>query len=116
MENHWGIVPDAADLLRIVHEVESDWFGISLDTGNFAKADPYAEMKKVLPFTINVQLKVEVRTATGGKAKADFQRIIDLLHEGGYRGYVALDYESDGEPKEDIPRHIERLRRILVSK
>jgi len=114
MENHWGIVPEAEDLLRIVDAVESDWFGISLDTGNFAKADPYAEMQKLVPFTVNVQIKVEVRTPAGGKAPADYERIIGLLGEGGYRGYVALDYESDQEPRENIPRQLERLRIIMA--
>lgn len=66
----------------------------------------------VIPFTVNVQIKVEVCTSTGGKAPADFDRIVDLLREGGYRGYVALDYESDQEPKDDISRHIDRLRRF----
>ncbi len=113
MENHWGIVPDAKSLLRIVHGVKSDWFGVSLDTGNFSAQDPYAEMARVAPYAVNVQIKVEVSTPGRGKAKADFERIIGLLGEAGYRGYVALDYESTQEPKEDIPRHIERLQRIL---
>jgi len=113
MENHWGIVPDAESLLRIVHGVKSDWFGVSLDTGNFSTKDPYAEMAKVAPYAVNVQIKVEVSTPGGGKTKADFSRIIGLLGEAGYRGYVALDYESTREPKEDIPRHIERLQKIL---
>ena len=42
-------------------------------------------------------------------------RII-ALGEGGYRGYVALDYESDKETNDDIPRHLERLQMIPARK
>lgn len=35
LENHGGIVSTADQLLAIVRDVKSDWFGVNLDTGNF---------------------------------------------------------------------------------
>ncbi|MGH7377791.1 MAG: hypothetical protein ACREKK_10265 [Candidatus Methylomirabilales bacterium] len=36
-------------------------------------------MRKVVPFTVNVEIKVEVRAGMGGKALAEFERTVDLL-------------------------------------
>ncbi len=113
LENHGGIVPDAESVLAIVKEVESDWFGVNLDTGNFHTDDPYKDMARCAPYAVNVQVKVEISPKGGPRQKADFERIIDILGESGYRGYVALEYEAKEEPKEAIPRYVEKLQKIL---
>src|SRR5262249_19710511 len=41
LENHGGIVSTADQLLSIVREIKSPWFGVNLDTGNFRGPDPY---------------------------------------------------------------------------
>ncbi|MFH1742063.1 MAG: sugar phosphate isomerase/epimerase family protein [bacterium] len=113
LENHGGIVPDAKGLLAIVREVESDWFGVNLDTGNFVSDDPYADIAETAPYAVTVQVKVHIKTPSGQKVEADFERILGILADSGYRGYVALEYEGSEEPKEAIPRHIEELQSIL---
>ena len=35
LENHGGVVAEVDDLLEIVRAVNSPWFGVNLDTGNF---------------------------------------------------------------------------------
>jgi len=113
LENHGGIVPDAENVLAIVKEVESDWFGVNLDTGNFHTEDPYKDMERCAPYAVNVQVKVEISPKGGSKREADFERIIGILGDADYRGYVALEYESREEPKDAIPRYIEKLQTIL---
>lgn len=113
LENHGGIVEKPEEMLRIVEAVDSEWFGINFDSGNFRTEDPYADLAKIAPYSVNAQVKVDINPGGKGKEKADLERIIDILGESGYRGYVALEYESDQEPKEDIPRYIEKLQKIL---
>lgn len=113
LENHGGIVAEPDPLIRIVEAVESDWIGVNFDSGNFQTEDPYADMAKIAPYTVNAQVKVEIKPKGQDKTEADLERIINILGESGYRGYVALEYESDQEPKEDIPRYIEKLQEIL---
>jgi Sugar phosphate isomerases/epimerases len=60
IENHDSITT-ADRLLRIVRGVESPWVGVNLDSGNFIADDVYAEMTASAPYSINVQLKTEIK-------------------------------------------------------
>ncbi|MBL8797325.1 MAG: sugar phosphate isomerase/epimerase [Planctomycetia bacterium] len=113
LENHGGIVTTADQLLSIVKAVKHDWFGVNLDTGNFHSADPYADLEKLVPYAVNVQIKTEIVRANKQKEDADLKRLIDMLKQGGYRGYVALEYEAAEEPKTAIPKHIETLKKLV---
>jgi len=114
LENHGGPTVTAEAMLRIVKDVQSPWFGVNLDTGNFRSADPYADMAAVAPYALNVQVKVEVRV--GGKAEpSDYKRIVKILRAAGYRGYLALEYEAREDPLSAIPRHVTALREAIQS-
>jgi sugar phosphate isomerase/epimerase len=115
LENHGGIVATAEQLLSIVAEVKHDWFGVNLDTGNFRTADPYADVAKAAPYGVNVQLKIEVQREGQPKEAADLKRLVDILRQARYRGYVALEYEASEDPKKAIPRHLDQLREIMKS-
>ena len=113
LENHGGIVSTPDETLAIVKAVQSDWFGVNLDTGNFKGADPYAELARVAPYAVTVQVKTEISVKGGPRQPADFARIIDLLRKAGYRGYVALEYEGKEDAKTAVPRHLQNLRRLI---
>jgi sugar phosphate isomerase/epimerase len=115
LENHGGIVATAEQLLFIVAQVKHDWFGVNLDTGNFHTPDPYADMAKAAPYAVAVQLKVEVQRQGQPKEAADLKRLVDILRQARYRGYVALEYEAAEDPKKAIPRHLETLRVLIRS-
>ena len=36
-----------------------------------------------------------------------------MLKDGGYRGYVTLEYEAAEAPLVAVPRYLERLRALL---
>ena len=106
LENHGGPTATAAGLLAIADQVESPWFGINLDTGNFRSADPYADMARVADRAINVQVKLAVTPLIGGKqgrAPTDLDRVAEILAAAKYQGFVALEYEEKGNPHEEIP-------------
>ncbi|MFV1994431.1 MAG: sugar phosphate isomerase/epimerase family protein [Verrucomicrobiales bacterium] len=113
LENH-DFMTDIDRFLRIVEAVESPWFAVNLDSGNFAPTpDPYAEFARAVPYAVNVQVKVEI-PRNGVREPADFAKLASILREGNYRGYVVLEYESDVDPYAEIPRHIESLRKVLA--
>ncbi len=113
LENHGGIVSEPEDLLKIVDGVESDWFGVNFDSGNFNTPDPYKSLEMIAPFAVNAQIKTEIRPQGGEKIPADFDRLVGILGQAGYRGYVALEYEGKEEPKEAVPRHLEELQKAI---
>jgi sugar phosphate isomerase/epimerase len=113
LENHGGVVADPDSLLEIVRAVRSEWFGVNLDTGNFHGTDPYADLARCVPYAVTVQVKVEVQPKDRPKQEADLARLVRMLKDGGYRGYVTLEYEADEAPLTAVPRHLERLRAVL---
>lgn len=113
LENHGGIVADVKGLLRITQAVESEWFGVNLDTGNFHTDDPYDDIAKAAPYAVTVQVKINISPKGQGEQNADYDRIIRILAEAGYCGYVALEYEGSEEPKEAVPRHLELIQKAI---
>ena len=89
----------------------SPWFGINLDGGNFRSADVYAELEQIAPYAINAQVKVSV-TPNGKKEPADLERVIKILKDANYRGYVVLEYE-EADPYGEIPKVLADLRKLI---
>jgi hydroxypyruvate isomerase len=101
-------------MLALVRVVKHDWFGVNLDTGNFHSRDPYADLERLAPYAITVQLKTEIRREKARKPEeANLKRLIEMLRAVNYRGYVALEYEATEDPKAAVPRHVGALRKLL---
>ena len=94
-----------------MREVKSEWFGVNWDSGNFRSADPYAELALAAPYAVTVQIKTQVGSPQGPR-EADLPRVIGILKTAGYRGFVALEYEGEQDPKEAVPRSLDTLRRL----
>jgi len=110
LENHGGITATPEQMLNIIRKVDSSpWFGVNFDSGNFQTEDPYADLAKIAPYAVNAQIKASI--APGGKNQpADLPRIVDILKNAGYRGFVALEYEEQESPFEAIPKILDQLR------
>lgn len=116
LENHGGIVTTAEQLLGLVKAVRSPWFGVNLDTGNFTSEDPYAELAACAPYAVNVQIKVEVRRKGAPKPEpADLPRLVRILREANYQGYVALEYEAAEDPWDAVPRWLKAMQAAIGS-
>jgi sugar phosphate isomerase/epimerase len=113
LENHGGITLTPDRMLPLVRAVKSEWFGVNLDTGNFRTADPYADLARLAPYAVNVQLKTEVERG-GKKEDADLKRLVQMLRDVNYRGYVVLEYEAAEDAKVAVPRHLRTLRELLA--
>lgn len=112
LENHGGITATADQLLALVTAVKHPWFGVNLDTGNFHTADPYADLARIAPYAVTVQLKTEVEPAGKKKAPADIPRLFSILRDAGYRGYVALEYEAAEDPHTAVPRFLKTMKSL----
>jgi len=113
LENHGGIVTTADQILSIVRAVDSEWFGVNWDSGNFPGPDPYAALARTAPYAVTAQVKTEIASTGRTRVAADLGRIISILRDAGYRGFVALEYEADEDPRNAVPRHLTELRRLI---
>jgi sugar phosphate isomerase/epimerase len=114
LENHHGIVAEVQDMLDIVRAVKSPWLGVNLDTGNFYTDDPYADLAQCAPYTVNVQLKVEIRRRGQRKGEpADLPRLAKILREANYQGYIALEYEGAEDPWVAVPVWLKKMKQAF---
>jgi len=112
MENH-DFTTDLDIFMEIMDAVDSPWFGGNFDSGNVKyTADPYSDLARIAPYALNVQIKVEI-PVNGVKKPANLRRIIDILRQAGYSGYITLEYEAKENPYEAIPRYLDELRQYL---
>ena len=116
LENHGGIVAEPAGLLEIVRTVKSPWIGVNLDTGNFHTEDPYADLAKIAPYAVNVQLKVEIRRR-GQKENepSDLPRVVKILRDANYQGFVALEYEAKPDPWSAVPPVLKQMQELFAA-
>ncbi len=113
LENHGGVTARAEGLLEIVEQVQSPAFGVNFDSGNFlASSDPYAELSRIAPYAINAQIKVEIEV-DGHKQPTDLPRVVQILRDAGYSGWLALEYEGADEPLTAIPTVLKQLQPLL---
>jgi sugar phosphate isomerase/epimerase len=109
LENHWGLTNTPEGMLRIAEGIDSPWFGIMLDTGNFLE-DPYDKLERLAPKAVFVQAKTYYGGGDWYTLDLDYRRIAKILMQAGYRGYVSLEMEGKEDPDTAVPKSIEMLR------
>lgn len=112
LENHGGITDSAEHLLDLVKPVKSKALGVNIDTGNFHTADPYADIAAIAPYGVVSQVKTEVYPGNK-REEADLGRVIKILKDANFHGYVALEYEAAEDPKVAVPRYVKELRKLI---
>lgn len=113
LENH-DYLTKIDRLLPIIRAVSSPWFGVNFDSGNVDSADPYPELAKIAPYAVNVQLKVEVGPSKA-RQPTDVPRVVKLLKDAGFRGYIVLEYEASPDPYVAIPKYLATLRAAIAA-
>jgi sugar phosphate isomerase/epimerase len=102
IQNHWDFLKTSEQVLKIVKMVDSEWFGVIVDTGYFLTPDPYKDMAAVTPYAVNWQVKEKV-DGQEMKVKTDLNKVVRIARDGGYRGYLPIETLSKktGEPDYD---------------
>ena len=106
LENHGGLTTEVAGILRLIRDVKSPWFGVNFDSGNFGGADPYGDLAKIAPYTINTHIKVSLDRRQADPA--DYRRLAKIL---GTRATAATSPWNSRKTKTRGWRARERRRR-----
>ncbi|HWA99776.1 MAG TPA: sugar phosphate isomerase/epimerase family protein [Pirellulales bacterium] len=114
LENHGGLTATVDGMLKLIEAVQSPWFGVNLDTGNFHSETPYDDLGRIAPYAVNVQIKLSMKPTGGEKYEADMRRLAKIVADSGYRGYIVLEYEEAGDPRQECPKWIDKLREAFV--
>jgi sugar phosphate isomerase/epimerase len=101
IQNHADFIQTAAQAIDIVEKINSEWFGLILDTGSYRLHDPYEEVSKTAKYAVNWQLKENI-FINGDEKPADIQRLVDIIKTSGYRGYIPIETLGPGDPKTKV--------------
>ena len=116
LENHGGITSTSAQVTRLIEAVDSEWLRVNLDFGNYGfdpDVNPYEAMRRVANLAVSAHHKVFMRTPAGERP-VDLKRVVDLLRDVGYRGYINIELEGDEDAMTGVPRVVDELRRALA--
>lgn len=106
LENHGGITARAANVVKIAKAVNSEWFGINLDLGNYRGAI-YEEIAMTVPYAVHSHAKMfEDQPAL---RRLDYARVRRILESQGYNGFVSLEYEGPDDSKLAVPKETKFL-------
>ena len=112
LQNHAEFLKTADQVEEVVRRVDSDWLGLNLDIGSLDEGDPYAEIAALAPYAVTWQIKEVVRVK-GEKVDTNLDKIVDILRDVGYRGYIPVETLGPGDPREKVPRFLSEVRAAL---
>ena len=109
-----GIVQQIEDVIEM-DQHSAGKLKLILDNGSIIdKSTVYKFIEDALPHAILFHAKFSEFDPRQGDAILDYNRIIDLLREGKYEGYLSVEYDSDGKASELVPKFITFLRDKLT--
>jgi sugar phosphate isomerase/epimerase len=111
VEDDGGLTTNADRTVEIIRKVDSQWAGINLDVGNFPD-DAYKQIEMCAPYATNVHFKSQVHIDRRPEP-ADWPRILHILGNAGYRGYLALEYESTEDPLTVVPKLVSKMQTAI---
>ena len=99
VENHGGLSSDGAWLASVMKAVDHPMCGTLPDFGNFRIEgdrwyDRYKGVKELMPFAKAVSAKSHDFDSNGNETQTDFFRMMDIVIDSGYSGYVGIEYEG----------------------
>jgi len=118
VQNHGDFLKTSADQLSLVRRVDSKWCGPIVDTGYYKSADPYQDIAAVAPQAVNWQIK-ESPVGAGSDVRTDLKRLLTIIRQSGYRGYLPIETLSargqDYDPYRAVPRFFTELRDAIAA-
>lgn len=137
VENHGGLSSHAKWLVQVMQQTDHRRVGILPDFGNFyinrergELYNPYLGLREFMPW---VKEAVSAKAydwdtgaghfytedrRSGREIILDFERLVQIVLDGGYHGYIGVEYEGDKHPEAEgilrTRRALEELRHRLA--
>ena len=98
VENHGNWSSKGDWVKEVMESMKRDNCGTLPDFGNFKGYDKYQGVKDMLPWAKAICAKVHKIKSDGEAAQTDFERMLKIVKEGGFRGYVGIEFEGGADP------------------
>ena len=94
VENHGGLSSNGEWLAGVMKMVGKPNCGTLPDFGNFYDYDRYRGVADLMPFAKGVSAKSHDFDAEGNEVRTDFKKMMKLVLDTGFRGWVGVEYEG----------------------
>jgi sugar phosphate isomerase/epimerase len=118
VQNHGDFLSTGEEHLSLLKRVDHDWCRALVDTGKYFTEDPYADIAILVPHAANWQIKETLRSRTDSP-RTDFKKLVKIIRDGGYRGYLPIETLSmrrkDYDPHVEVARTLAELREAIAN-
>lgn len=120
VENHGGISSNGKWLASVMETANHPRVGTLPDFGNFTISDTevydkYVGVEELMPFAKAVSVKSFNFDENGNEPDIDFDRLLKIVADAGYFGYLGIEYEGDNLSEfEGIRKTITLLNRVMA--
>ena len=113
VENHGGLSSNGAMHAEVMKMVNMDNCGTLPDFGNFCITrkpdsracelayDKYKGVKELMPYAKAVSAKSNNFDANGNEIDIDYVKMLQMVKDHGYKGFIGVEYEGDVLNEED---------------
>lgn len=110
VENHGGLSSNGKWLSGVMKKVNHPRCGTLPDFGNFYEYDRYQGVTDLMPFAKGVSAKSYDFDAEGNDTKIDYAKMLKIVKDAGYKGYIGIEYEGNKLPE---PEGIKATKKLL---
>lgn len=121
VENHGGYSSNAKWLVEVIKDAGLKNVGTLPDFGNFCirstpkdlsdwgattsgcaeEYDRYLGVEELLPYALSVSAKSNDFDSDGNCIETDFSRMVNIIKNSDYRGYISIEYEGSNYSEEE---------------
>ena len=114
VENHGGLSSNGAWLAKVIQKVDLENCGTLPDFGNFNLGggktyDRYQGVTELMPFAKAVSAKSHQFDDEGNEVHTDYLKMMKIVLDAGYDGYVGIEWEGGGMSEFDGVRKTKEL-------
>ena len=121
VENHGGLSSNGKWLSEVMKKVNHPRVGTLPDFGNFRLDgdewyDRYQGVKELMPYAKAVSAKSHEFDLNGNEIKTNYYKMMEIVLESGYNGYVGIEYEGSNHTEiEGIRLTLDLLKKVRDS-
>ncbi len=112
LQNHNDFLKTAADTEKMLKLIGHDWVGLMCDIGSYHTPDPYKDIAANSKYAITWQIKEKV-FVNDAQVDTDFSKVVNIIRESGYRGYLPLETLGEGDPYQKVDVLFKKVRSVL---
>jgi sugar phosphate isomerase/epimerase len=117
VQNHGDFINTGSEHLSLLRRVDHEWCAALVDTGKYLTPEPYADIALMAPYAVNWQIK-ETMQSTLKSPRVDLKRLVAIIRDSGYRGYIPVETLSMGrkdyDPAAEVSKLLTDLRAALA--